>query len=118
MKSSVYCCLLNYITGIIGLFFMGSALACDGVFDPQTGICHRSNGYEIPGQIKGGGGSKLIDYWGAIAIDVVNGKSSGIARDRRSKSSAESDAISACKNLRDCRVVISFKNSCGAVAIM
>lgn len=96
------------------LFSVNSVLACNGVFDPQTGICHQSNGYQIPGQLKGQ--SQPKDYWGALAIDVVNGKTSGSAVNRRNKQKANNDAIIGCENTHDCKVAISFKNSCGAIA--
>lgn len=98
------------------LALAGTVLACDSVFDPQTGICHQTSGYQIPGQINGGGQRQPAEYWGALAIDSVNGKTSGSAINRSSKNTAGKDAMLACANDRDCRIAVYFKNSCGAVA--
>ena len=102
--------------GASGFLLVGTGFACDGVYDPQTGICHQTSGYKIPGQINGGGQRQPVDYWGALAIDSINGKTSGSAINRASKSEAGKDAMIGCANNRDCRVAVYFKNSCGAVA--
>lgn len=99
----------------IGILTTNTALACDGVFDPQTGICHQTNGYQIPGQVNKGQ-PKARDFWGAIAIDSAKGESSGSALNHTDRNSAEKAALKQCDNSRDCRIAISFKNSCGAVA--
>lgn len=92
----------------------GPTLACNGVFDPQTGICHQSNGYQIPGQLKDKSLPK--DYWGAIAIDAVNGETSGSSINRTSKNDAENAALKVCNDTKNCQISVSYKNSCGAVA--
>lgn len=100
---------------ILGSFLSAnSILACNGVFDPQTGICHQTGGYEIPGKIKSQTQPK--DYWGAIAIDSVKGKTSGSSWGQLNKRAAEKEALDVCNDPSTCQIVLTFKNSCGAVA--
>lgn len=106
---------IKFTLTLNAILFPAFALACNGVFDPQTGICHQSNGYEIPGQIKSQ--PQPRDYWGAIAIDTSQGRLSGSSWGELNKNVATKKALNTCDDSRVCKVVLAFKNSCGAVAV-
>lgn len=75
----------------------------------------------IPGQRSTSGGNQAPaeqwqDRWGAIAMDV--GGKTGVGINAPSKRQAEREAVKQCKDKGgpDCKVEISYRNSCGALA--
>lgn len=86
---------------------------------PSDPSSSQYNSVYIPGQIAAqqGASEKWEDRWGAFASSASDGWS-GSVLDMKSKTDAESAAISACqkKGGANCRVDLSFYNQCGAVA--
>ena len=104
-------------------FVLADGPCPDGQFDPNNTVCMCSGGgWVYPNQYckKGGGGRetvyKLEPQWGAIAIDMsAQQQGGGFSRSKKSQADANQKALNTCK-LGTCRVVLTFKNSCGAVA--
>lgn len=118
--------LLRGIAGL-GLLLMGSAVFAagpcpDGNYNPQNRVCMcPGGGYVGPGQwCEGGGGQVEIipvpKTWGAIAIDMSSAqKRASFRHSEKSQEDANKRAIEGC-GLSTCRVAVTFRNSCGAVA--
>ncbi|MFO0554970.1 MAG: DUF4189 domain-containing protein [Polyangiaceae bacterium] len=62
----------------------------------------------------GGSAEAKADKFGALAFSDSTGKY-GWAADRASREEAEDAAIGFCE-VKDCRPIVWFKNSCGAIA--
>lgn len=62
--------------------------------------------------------SPWADRWGAVAADVANTNTWGLAEGKRSQRAAESQALKICrgKGGQGCTVFSSFANSCAFVA--
>ena len=110
----------------IGLLLSGQAVFAagpcpDGNFNPQNRVCMcPGGGYVGPGQwCEGGGQVEIIPVpktWGSIAIDMSpSHKSSGFASSESSQADANRKALAYCK-LSTCRVALTFRNTCGAIA--
>lgn len=117
--------LVSWLTGL-GLLLGQAALAAgpcpDGNYNPQNRVCMcPGGGYVGPGQwCEGGGGQVEIipvpKTWGAIAIDMSSAqKKASFRKSTVSQADANKRAVEAC-GLSTCRVAVSFRNSCGAIA--
>ena len=117
----------EWLTGI-GLLLIGqTALAADsqcpdGQFNPYQTVCMCPNGgYVGPGERCSRKSSNqepvLTKRWGAIAIDMSKEqKSAGYSHSTLNQAEANRKALASCK-LSTCKVVLTFQNSCGAIAI-
>ena len=110
--------LLRSLLGV-GLLLVGKMAFAygpcpDGNFNPQQQVCMcPGGGYVAPGNRCS---QELTDAWGAIAIDRSSEqKSWGWGGSKTSQADANRKALSECK-LSTCRIVVTVKNSCGAVA--
>ena len=116
----------KWLTGI-GLLLIGqTALAADsqcpdGQFNPYQTVCMCPNGgYVGPGERcsrkKSSQEPVLTKRWGAIAIDTSKEqKSAGYSHSTLNQAEANRKALALCK-LPTCKVVLTFQNSCGAIA--
>lgn len=103
------------LTTLLTSNFAQAQCSGGGMYDPQGGVCHQAGGgYTVPNSIQGGS-SVVTDPWGALAVDIVNRSTSGRGINYKSQADAESAAIKSC-NDKNCRVIASYKESCGAVA--
>ena len=101
----------------LGPAFADAMCGPNGEFNPMDNQC-----WPIQNQGGGGGGGGGTVYlppdpkWGAIAIDVApTGKKSGYGSSTSNQTEANKKAIGYC-GTNTCKVVATFKNSCGAVA--
>ena len=120
--------LMKMLTGL-GLLLSSQLVLADGPcpngqFNPNDSVCIcPGGGWVAPNQYcKSGGGGGEPKYlppepqWGAIAIDMSSQQQSGgFSRSKKSQAEANQKALNTCK-LSTCRVALTFKNSCGAVA--
>ncbi|MFV0548027.1 MAG: DUF4189 domain-containing protein [Limnobaculum xujianqingii] len=109
----------------VGLLLAGqNVLAADsqcpnGQFNPNQSVCMcPGGGYVGPGEWCRNGNSKVLpleNAWGAIAIDLSSAqKQASYRSSRKNQADANKKALEAC-GLSTCRVVLSFRNSCGAI---
>lgn len=101
---------------ISSLFLVSTATAqCapGGIFDPSNGICHYSNGYQLPGT--NNTRQNIRDYWGAIAIDPT-GEKVAASVNLTSRRAAQNQALEQCGSKGNCHIIFTFKNSCAALA--
>ena len=110
------------LTGASLLLSMSPVLAdamCgpNGEFNPMDNRCWPIQNPQGNG---GGGEPRYLPpepTWGAIAVDVSpTGKTTGsFSSSKKNQSEANKGALNYCGR-SSCKVVVSFKNSCGAVA--
>lgn len=113
--------LLKWLVGMGALLLGQTALAdgpCpDGNFNPQSQVCMcPGGGYVAPGNWCEMKILPVPKTWGAIAIDMSPAhKSSGFSWSKSSQADANRQALAYCK-LSTCRIALTFRNSCGAIA--
>ncbi|MCB6182806.1 DUF4189 domain-containing protein [Leeia sp. TBRC 13508] len=104
------------------LFFISFSSSADylcgeGYYHPELSSCVGPNGgYYPPGSSSRPSNRNVPrDYFGAIAVDVMTGQASYSANNYTSAAAAKSAAVQKC-GLSGCKVVIAYKNGCGATA--
>ncbi|WP_051078337.1 DUF4189 domain-containing protein [Leeia oryzae] len=85
-----------------------------GQINILDGICYYPDGSHVPHPAGSVLQSQPRDYYGAIAADVVDGKSSGHADNFQAQGAAQSGALETC-GLSGCQIIISYKNACGSM---
>ena len=117
----------NLIAGL--MLLLGSQLVLadgpcpDGQFNQNDTVCIcPGGGWVAPNQYCNGGssnrGGRVLPpdpEWGSIAIDTKEGWW-GYSPSKRSQSDADTRALRRCGTGSTCKVVLRFKNSCGAIA--
>ena len=101
----------------LGPAFADAMCGPNGEFNPMTNQCYP---IQRPGGNKPGPSGPTYlppePQWGAIAIDMSRQqKSSGFSNSKKSQAQANKEALDYC-GLSTCKVVLTFKNSCGAIA--
>ncbi|MCB6182808.1 DUF4189 domain-containing protein [Leeia sp. TBRC 13508] len=117
MKRCLHTLLLSYIACSISLMTQADSLCGDGHWDPALNLCQGGAGAGVyyPGQENRNQQHTPRDYYGAIAADVVEGKESARANNHLSAAAAKQAALQGC-GLPGCKVIIAYKNGCGATA--
>lgn len=107
IKKLIIFCTLTVITPNV----LADGLCPGGEFNPVDNKC-----YPIQNRGNGGNGSQTakVDLWGAIAADTNGTKASSIIN-ARTEENAENGALKQC-GLSSCKLLVVFKNSCGATA--
>ncbi|WP_083917538.1 DUF4189 domain-containing protein [Leeia oryzae] len=106
----------SFLFCLISSYCFADSLCGDGYFNAELGICQSGGGANYyPGQ-KTARTYQPRDYYGAIAADVVNGKSDGHSFNYRTSNAAEISALNFC-GLKECQIIISYKNTCAATAV-
>ena len=88
----------------------------DGQFNPQNTVCMcPGGGFVAPNAYCNRGGG-ITHTWGAIALELEGYQKSGFASSADRQSAANEKALKLCR-YNTCRVALTFKDSCGAIAI-
>ncbi|MCB6182807.1 DUF4189 domain-containing protein [Leeia sp. TBRC 13508] len=119
MKSHFRTMLLFFIAFSISLMTQADSLCGDkGFFNTVLNLCQGYNGGVWSAGSRGSSNTQQHtprDYFGAIAADVVEGKESARANNHVSAAAAKQAALQGC-GLPGCKVIIAYKNGCGATA--
>lgn len=115
---------VQWLSGALLLLISGLSYAdgpCpDGQFNPNNSVCMcPGGGYVAPNTYcnRGGGGNSAPQrYWSAIALDLPKGRATGYSWSTSNSREAEKEALETCR-YSDCKVVLTYQNNCGAVAI-
>lgn len=109
IKKLIIFCTLTIITPFV---LADQLCGSQGEFNPVENKC-----YPIQNRGNSGGQVPIVDLWGAIAADMSpNQAMAGSSSNFRVKAQANQSAIDKC-GLTTCQVIITYKNTCGAIAV-
>ncbi|MCB6182813.1 DUF4189 domain-containing protein [Leeia sp. TBRC 13508] len=119
MKRCLRTLLLSSIACTISLMTQADNLCGDdGYFVGAINACQGYNGGIWSAGSRGSSNTQQNtprDYYGAIAADVVNGEQAHESNNYTSASAAKQAALKGCA-LSTCKLIIAYKNGCGATA--